>query len=267
MLIESRVPNTDIAFSYFDDFPVEHYFFQRTGGLSEQKFTSLNTAIKSEDPNTSKNRKLLLEKLLAFNSKTTCTAPTHSDLFHIVSETNQCQEEPLLITGFDALFCKSNEQSLYFSTADCLPILLSSSTGRETALIHLGWRNLFRGDFNKFLALFCSELKLSKSQISIALGPHIRLCCYKFPEVSQRHDPEWAQFFQLNSCGNYRIDLTGALLYQISLLEIEQSKIFVHPHCTCCHQEKYFSNFRDGQKSGRFGTFIRQRRNAQRQYE
>ncbi|WP_191487673.1 polyphenol oxidase family protein [Pseudomonas sp. FEN] len=77
----------------------------------------------------------------------------------------------------DAVFTKSS-RPISIITADCLPILVSSTAEPFVAAIHAGWRGLSAGIIKNSFNAF-SLAGIDKSNLRVALGPCIRECCYE----------------------------------------------------------------------------------------
>lgn len=77
----------------------------------------------------------------------------------------------------DALFTTSN-RPIAVITADCLPILISSSDRPFAAAIHAGWQglvaNVIGHSFNAITAL-----GIPRDSLRVAIGPSIKKCCYE----------------------------------------------------------------------------------------
>ncbi|EPJ8783636.1 TPA: polyphenol oxidase family protein [Pseudomonas aeruginosa] len=63
-------------------------------------------------------------------------------------------------------------------TADCLPILMSSSDGRVVAALHGGWQGLVAGIVGAAVARFNAR-GVASADIRVAIGPGIKACCYE----------------------------------------------------------------------------------------
>lgn len=63
-------------------------------------------------------------------------------------------------------------------TADCLPLLMASRDGQHIASVHAGWRGTAEGIIGESVQQF-AEFGVPASEIMVAIGPHIRACCYE----------------------------------------------------------------------------------------
>lgn len=80
----------------------------------------------------------------------------------------------------DAVFTHSN-RPVSVITADCLPILVGSTSGSFAAAIHAGWRGLMNGVITNSLSAF-SKAGIAQESLRIAIGPGIMACCYEVPK-------------------------------------------------------------------------------------
>ena len=63
----------------------------------------------------------------------------------------------------DGLFTSKKGLILAVKTADCVPLILSSSKGNEVAAIHVGWRGLEAGIVENALSLFSIDIGITYS--------------------------------------------------------------------------------------------------------
>jgi len=77
----------------------------------------------------------------------------------------------------DAVFTKSS-RPIAVMTADCLPVLVSSTTTPFVAAIHAGWKGLSTDIIKNVFSAF-SLAGVDKSSLRVALGPCIMECCYE----------------------------------------------------------------------------------------
>ena len=86
----------------------------------------------------------------------------------------------------DGVFTAAVDQPLGIYTADCLPLLMASRDGRFISSIHAGWRGAALGIADSATARF-KQQGVAAEDIMVAIGPHIRACCY---EVSAAFYPQ-----------------------------------------------------------------------------
>ncbi len=154
----------------------------------------------------------------------------------------------------DACVSARPNQVLAVMTADCVPVLFCDRRGQRVAAAHAGWRGLAAGVLNSTLAAMGSD----PSELLAWLGPGIGPRAFEVgPEVRQAflaRDPGAAAAFRPGQADRLLADL-----YRLARRQLERSGIgavFGGEHCTYGDPARFFSYRRDGQRSGRMGTFI-----------
>ncbi|MCK8126833.1 peptidoglycan editing factor PgeF [Pseudoalteromonas sp. 2CM39R] len=156
------------------------------------------------------------------------------------------------LTG-DALYTQLYNQPLAIMTADCLPILLTSSDGQEVAAIHAGWRGLAQGIINNTVSYF----KHAPTNLHAWLGPAIGADQF---EVGQEvvatftaNNPALHDAFKPQNNDKYLADIyhiARILLNQRGVVNISGGE-----YCTFSQKNQFFSYRRDGQ-TGRMASLI-----------
>jgi len=147
-------------------------------------------------------------------------------------------------------------------TADCVPILLASSSGRVVAAIHAGWRGLAKGVVQAGLEAL-REHSTSSEPIVAVIGPHIGRCCYEVdPPVME---PLRARFgldldaaSEFSRVGHHRLDLGQLVSMDLVRGGVEPHELGVIPDsCTACGVDRFHSYRREGVGAGRLLHYIR----------
>ncbi|MGC1853761.1 MAG: peptidoglycan editing factor PgeF [Candidatus Aquirickettsiella sp.] len=149
------------------DWPAPHwikaYTTTRMGGFSQAPYNSLNTAMHVGDnlDDVSKNRQLLqknlhLKKPIIWLEQVHGNIPISADL-------------PIASPRADAIYSKTTQTVCAVQTADCIPLLVCSSTRYCVAAIHAGWKGLSNGIIENTI----DALALPPSDILAWLGPAI----------------------------------------------------------------------------------------------
>ncbi|MFT5463270.1 MAG: YfiH family protein [Planctomycetota bacterium] len=148
----------------------------------------------------------------------------------------------------DAVVTSRPERLIAIRVADCVPILLSNTTGTRVAAVHGGWRGLVAGVIPATLASFAGE------QVIAAIGP-----CISSPHFEV--GPEVAEAFRAVDLGsavhpqadsNPRIDLRAAAQLQLQRCGVEV--IDETSACTWGDEEHFFSYRRDVTHGGSMST-------------
>lgn len=153
----------------------------------------------------------------------------------------------------DGIYTRLTGQPIAIMTADCLPILLTSSSGDEIAALHGGWRPLAQNIIAQALANFSA----SPEDILVWLGPAIGPSKFEvgqdvvdaFVTQNQAHKAD----FSLKGNQKYLADIYSIAKRQLNQLEV--TRIYGGEHCTVSGPERFFSYRRDGE-TGRMATLI-----------
>lgn len=144
-------------------------------------------------------------------------------------------------------------------TADCVPILLASSSGRAVAAVHAGWRGLAAGIVSAAVGRLedlCSE------SLVAAIGPHIRGCCYEvdapvIEAMQRRFGAETRTSLHRSRPGHDWIDLQLLISLDLDRAGIATARVgTTQAHCTACDAEQFESFRRDGARAGRLFHWV-----------
>ena len=220
----------------------------RKGGVSVAPFDSFNVGLHVGDDEQAvlANRELLTNQL---PNPAVWLNQIHSSDVVVIDEDSDLNQ----VRSADALYTRVAKQPLAIMTADCLPVLLCSTTGDEIAAVHGGWRGLEKGIIKNTLACFSAPSK----QIYAWLGPAIGSEQFEVgAEVATRFiakSPLFKEAFKLQSNNKYLCDI-----YLIARIELEQLgviNISGGDYCTVSQPSLFFSYRREG-KTGRMASLI-----------
>ncbi len=162
----------------------------------------------------------------------------HSD--KIIFFTGKAKE----IAPSDSIFTNLNQVVVGVKTADCVPILVATKDGSIVGAIHAGWRGSVKKILGKALNSLLAFGYLPEN-ILIAIGPHIKMCCYKIgPEVIEEIEKNFGDpspFIVLIN-GKTHLNLTELNLHQIHSFQIPQENIWLSEDCTYCKANVYYSH-------------------------
>ncbi|CAM3195303.1 peptidoglycan editing factor PgeF [Pseudomonas fluorescens] len=77
----------------------------------------------------------------------------------------------------DGVFTRE-QQPIAVITADCLPILMTTTDGAMVAAVHGGWKGLQGGIIANAVQQFAAQ-GFAVEQLQVAIGPSIKPCCYE----------------------------------------------------------------------------------------
>lgn len=219
----------------------------RQGGVSVAPFDSFNVGLHVGDDEQAvlANRALLTNQL---PNPAVWLNQTHSSDVIVIDEKSDLSQ----VRAADALYTRLVKQPLAIMTADCLPVLLCSSSGDEVAAVHGGWRGLAQA----ILANTVSHFQAPANDIIAWLGPAIGPSQF---EVGQDvkdsfclQNPVHQQAFTAKH-EKYMADIY--LLARQQLAQLGVVKIYGGEYCTVTDKSQFFSYRRDGQ-TGRMASLI-----------
>lgn len=144
---------------------------------------------------------------------------------------------------------------LGIKTADCLPIMFYDSQKRIIAAVHAGWKGLVTGIINTTFKTM-KKLNADPENIKIAVGPHIKVCCYK---VSYKRVDRFLKhklprnIFHKKS--GYFLDLSKICKHLLLKEGVKGESIDISQICTCC-DKRFFSFRRQGMVPGVINNVI-----------
>ena len=213
-------------------------FTERTGGLSEAPFDSLNLGLHTGDgERTVRHNRRLAAAALGVRGLTAARQVHGARMVEVHGPANGS------LGDADALVTRLPWTPLAVMTADCVPVVLAADS--LVTVVHAGWRGLAAGIVGR-AALVLSEPKAAAAAIGPAIGP----CHYEVgrevieavergagvPAVTRR---EGTRVF---------LDLAGtveSVLRSVGIGEIDRAE-----ECTACDERRFFSHRRDG-RTGR----------------
>ncbi|MGP1458527.1 MAG: polyphenol oxidase family protein [Treponema sp.] len=161
-------------------------------------------------------------------------------------------------TEADGILCEDAALLPVVTVADCVPIYFYEEKSGAFGVLHSGWKGT--GIVAEAVGLLKTEFASHPEHIFIAIGPHIRECCYVVGEdraayfadnfskdciAPYSEDDRRAERIQWKNCGarEFRLSLEKANLTLIARLGIPEENVTLLQDCTCCN-EVYGSNRR-----------------------
>jgi YfiH family protein len=172
-------------------------------------------------------------------------------------------------TRADGSFTTQAGLACTMMVADCLPVLLCDSAGRQVAAAHAGWRGLagaagigiLESVFQEFEPLAPSEYAPAATEIIAWLGPCIGANAFEVGgEVREAFVSQAsadASFFRPNGPGKWLADLSGLARRRLHSLGVKgiYGNDGSAAWCTFSNPSRFFSHRRD-RISGRFAACI-----------
>ncbi|HIG40396.1 MAG: peptidoglycan editing factor PgeF [bacterium] len=216
----------------------------RSGGCSDEPYTSLNLAthVGDEPGQVRLNRQRLVSALNILHEPVWLNQVHGNRIYDVKSDSFGVLPEA------DACYTREPGLALAIMVADCLPILLSSTSGKEIAAVHAGWRGLAGGIIRRVVEHFESD---SDSMVAW-LGPAIGPCHYEVDALVKDEFNTSAAFTNTGKEDRWMMDLRAEASQQLFDAGVKQ--VFGEALCTFC-ENKFYSYRRDG-RTGRFAALI-----------
>ena len=235
-----------------------HAFTTRLGGVSPAPFDSLNFFERNGDTaeNVLENYRLLGEATGLPMSRAVGNRQVHGDRVRFIREDDAgkllWEERP---HDADALLTDVPNLPLVAYSADCCTILLHDPTCRCVGAVHAGWKGTALGVALKAVVAMMSVYGADPTTIRAALGPSIGACCFEtdrdVPDAIRAELSESADaYIAARGSGKYRVDLRQINRLWLLRGGLDPRHIEVHPDCTMCHPERYWSHRRLGARRG-----------------
>lgn len=237
---------------------IRHAFTTRLGGVSPAPFDSLNFFEQNGDTreNVLENYRLLGEASGLDMSRAVGNRQVHGDAVRFIRAEDAGRvlydERPY---DADGLLTDVPGVPLVAYSADCCTILLYDPTCRCVGALHAGWKGTAKGIALKALVAMMSAYGADPMTVRAAIGPSIGACCFEtdrdVPDAIRAELSESAdRFITKSEGGKYHVDLKQINRLWLLRGGLDPRNIEVHPDCTMCHPERYWSHRRLGARRG-----------------
>ena len=247
----------------FDPSVCAHGFSTRLGGVSPAPWDSLNLGANRGDA----------PERVAENFRRFCGAvgtdadalvknhQVHGDLVRPVTWADVLPSPgaPGIVEA-DGLVTRTPGLCLTVFSADCIPVLLCDPRKKVAAAVHAGWRGCAAGIVEKTVREMVRLLGARPERILAAVGPCIGKCCFEtdgdvadaFHELM---DPAVDERIERRG-DKYHIDLKSINRLWLLRSGLDPSRIDVHPDCTKCRPDRYWSHRGMGGERGGMAAVI-----------
>lgn len=151
------------------------------------------------------------------------------------------------VYGCDAVITRRRNIFLTVRTADCLPVLIYDPLLKMIAAIHAGWKGIYKDIVTKCIKKMVM-IGSNPKDLLVAMGPHIRVCCYNVPfERIEIFREKYSEGVRKKNSSWY-LDLETVLKIKLKQMDIGMENIDIIPICTYCDRN-YPSFRREGWKS------------------
>ena len=242
---------------------VVHAFTTRHGGVSPAPYDSLNFADNRGDrsENLLENYRRLGAAVGFDASRAVGCRQIHSDLVRVARAEDAGRilwdDRPY---DADALITNETELPLFVYGSDCCILTLYDPTARCIGAVHAGWRGTAGGIALKAAVSMMSCYGAEPYTLRAAIGPSIGKCCFEVNgDVAEQFfallDPAIDERIERRG-EKWHIDLKGINRLWLLRAGIDPAHIDVHPDCTKCHPERYWSHRAMGDRRGGMAAVI-----------
>jgi YfiH family protein len=157
----------------------------------------------------------------------------------------------------DGLISDDPDLAISIRTADCVPVLMSSSDGRTVAANHSGWRGGVAGVVPN--AIDALRAKNAPLPILAAIGPCIGFEAFEVgPEVLEQFEERFGAngLLRRRPDGKGYVDLRSAIRRQLIDKGITEDAIDTTDRCSFRDKNEFFSHRRENGLTGRMISLI-----------
>lgn len=186
---------------------VRWVFTDRTGGVSDAPFDSLNLADHvGDDPvAVAANRRIVANRLgLSDDPDVVAIRAVHSAGVRVVTDA-QPSDEPC-----DGLVTRQRNLALLALAADCAPVLIFNSSATSLGVLHCGWRGVVSAAPEALVSAM-TKLGSTPGDLSALVGPTICGTCYEVDELRFEEFRASAPACVRRSEGRYYLDIRRAV--------------------------------------------------------
>lgn len=176
-------PGAFLALPSLERHGIRAAFTNRTGGVSDGSYASLNLSFFSGDDPTAvrRNRARALAAVGASTDAWTSGRQVHGTRIEAVTGADRGRgafDPATALQGVDGTWTDQPGVALAVLAADCVPVLLADAARRRIAVVHAGWRGMVGGVLaNGVRAL--AEAGSHRESLAAFVGPAIGPCCYE----------------------------------------------------------------------------------------
>ncbi len=218
-------------------------FAERTGGVSEPPFDSLNLARNVSD-------------------RASCVARNREILLASLGFEGISLIQPRQVHGTDLLICRTEDDARLLSAredeadgvvvgcldtaallcfADCVPVIGVAPSG-AFFVAHAGWRGVVGRIVEAAISKLCALDATRPADLNLYLGPYIHACHFEAGiEVCERFEREFGAGCVLDGS---RVDMGAALRESARCAGVDANRIADVGVCTACDAGKRFYSYR-----------------------
>jgi YfiH family protein len=219
---------------------ITHGFLGRLGGRSRGVYESLNLShYVGDDPQAVADNWERVRGALPENIVFSRLNQVHGNAVRVVIDADAGTRPRA-----DGMVTREPGIILGIFTADCVPVLMTSSRPQVACALHAGWRGVLSGIAGNGVRKM-EELGALPSEIRVALGPSIGPCCFEVDaELGARfvrEIPGSAGQARDGKPGKAFLNLRGIIRDQLVEAGVPAHAITNPGPCTRCASDQYFS--------------------------
>ncbi|HDL00687.1 MAG TPA: peptidoglycan editing factor PgeF [candidate division Zixibacteria bacterium] len=158
----------------------------------------------------------------------------------------------------DAVITSEKNILIGILVADCVPLLIFDKEKEVIGAVHAGWKGTAKQVLKNTIKAMLTRYRSCPEDISLAVGPSIRQCCYEVGAdvmAAVREATGEGDYYHREGNRHF-LDLASVNKIQALDAGILQENIWLSGECTFCNPDKFYS-YRYSKKSiGRQGGFI-----------
>lgn len=224
--------------------PIRFGFTERTGGVSQAPYASLNlgTHVGDDPAAVAENRRRVLAALGADGLEGCLLVPNqvHGDEVAVVTSADEeelARVRALIAEGADAIVCTAPRVPVMLCYADCVPVVLVCDGG--FVVVHSGWKGTYAGIAGKAARLLAEAAGVEAAQIDAYIGPHILGDEY---EVSEELMGRFAERFQgIDATSGRLLDLSCAIREALAAAGVSPDRVHDLELSTMRDNDRFFS--------------------------
>jgi len=238
-----------------------HAFCTRRGGISKEKFSSLNFSAWEGDrrDNVRQNGEITASAFDLCADQFFFVNQVHGDGILIVDRTNRHFAGDKMYQC-DAIITDQPGLAIGIKTADCVPVFLADMEKKIIGVVHAGWRGTALRIAAKAVIAFNESFSSRSEEMIAVTGPAIGPCCYQVDEAvfqAMQGDKQGeSAFMPCREKGKWMFDLASANRGQLLKAGVRRENIFSADICTSCRKDIFYSHRGEGGKTGRQLSFM-----------
>ena len=255
-LVEGRFSNltafTDAAL--FEACGVRIAFTERSGGVSEPPYDSLNLGLHVDDNPESvrENRRRVCEAFDIDPSRLIVPNQVHgADVAVCENAGDIAETREFAAEGSDAVAVGCDGVAALLCFADCAPVIIVAPSGKF-AVAHCGWRGVVYGAWATALSTLCELTGESPERFNVYIGPYIHACHFEVGEEVAKQF--FDSFGEASLVDERHVDMGAALRSGFASMGVAPERIADVDMCTVCDAGERFYSYRAG-TCGRHGAF------------